>query len=107
MINAALELEVWDNVFMLRDEPRSGLVGVPQALVGSIADHSLIEFVRRALQATGYPELRNLGVRVNDYCVTLDGSVHSYYLKQLAQSAAARVPGIVRIVNAVEVVNCR
>lgn len=47
--------------------------------------------VDRALRASGYPELRNVRVIVQDGIVHLNGSVSRYYLKQIAQSAARSV----------------
>ncbi len=107
MIDATLQLEAWDNVFLVRDEPRSALAGVPQALAEAIVDSVLIETVRRALHETGYLELRNLSITISDDWLSLDGRVPSYHLKQLAQAAATHVPGIGCIVNTVEVVNGR
>lgn len=73
----------------------------------SIVEHPLLEVVRRSLRQTGYMELRNLGVTVSENGVTLYGCVPSYHLKQLAQAAATRVPGIDCFINAVEVIKCR
>lgn len=105
MIGATLELETLDSVCMFTNEAQSA--GLAEAPVESIVERSLIETVRLALRETGYLQLRNLGVTVSENCVTLDGYVPSYHLKQLAQSAATRVHGIGRFVNAVEVINCR
>lgn len=66
----------------------------------------MIEAVRRALSATGYPALRNLDV---EYCrdtVVLWGRVPSYHQKQLAQVIVQRVNGVRGIANGLEVV-CR
>lgn len=92
---------------MLTNEPGSALAGIAQAPAASIVAHVLLETVRRALLATGYLELRSLSGTVNENGVTLDSHVPSYHLKQLAQSAATRVPGIGRFIIALEVVNCR
>lgn len=75
--------------------------------VESNLEHPPPETVRRALCETGYLESRNLDVTSRENCVSLDGRVPSDHLKQLAQSAATRAPGIGRFVNAVEVINCR
>lgn len=107
MIGATVELETRDSVCRFTNESQSGLDGVAPAPMESIVEHPLISTVRRSLRQTGYLELRNLHVTVNVNCVTLDGRVPSYFLKQLAQSAATRVPGIDRLINAVEVINCR
>ena len=67
-------------------------------------DLHLAERVERALHATGYMLLRNIEVAVQARVVTLAGRVPSYYLKQVAQTAALSVPGIHRIQNDLEVV---
>lgn len=107
MIGATLELEARDSVCMFTKEPQNGLDGVAPAPMESIVEHPLIRTVRCALRETGYLELRNLDVTVSENGVTLNGHVPRYHLKQLAQSAATGVPGIGRLVNAVEVINCR
>ena len=106
-VDATMELDASDSVFMLTNKPRSGLIGISQAPVELIVEHPLLETVRRALRATGYLELRSLRVTVNENGVTLDGRVPSYDLTQLVQSAATRVPGLARFITAVEVGNCR
>jgi osmotically-inducible protein OsmY len=67
-------------------------------------DLHLARQVERALHATGYGAVRNIEVTVQARVVTLAGRVSSYYLKQVAQTAALGVPGILRIRNELEVV---
>jgi osmotically-inducible protein OsmY len=57
----------------------------------------------RALHETGYGTLCNIEVTVQAREVTLTGRVPSYYLKQVAQSAALNVSGIHQIRNDLEV----
>jgi hypothetical protein len=66
---------------------------------------ALAERVRRELLATGHLPLRNVDVKIDSGDVRLEGAVARYYLKQLAQSAALRVPGVARVVNAIEVIS--
>src|SRR5271166_3940636 len=70
----------------------------------SLEDYRLAERVERALRATGYGALRTVRVSVNARVVILGGRVSSYYLKQLAQSAALAVPGAHQIRNDLDVV---
>jgi osmotically-inducible protein OsmY len=51
------------------------------------------------LQNCGHESLRRLQVTESARTVTLQGSVPSYYLKQLAQSTALSVEGVARVVN--------
>jgi osmotically-inducible protein OsmY len=62
-------------------------------LAQALTDISLAERVMRALREIGYPALRSVTVVVSEGVVTLDGLVHSYYLKQLAQEVAMRIVG--------------
>jgi osmotically-inducible protein OsmY len=55
--------------------------------------------VVRSLRSSGYPDLFGLQCRCKDGVITLAGQVGSYYLKQLAQTAARRVPGVTSVDN--------
>ena len=50
----------------------------------------------------GVPQ-RNLRFEANEGCVTLHGTVHSYYQKQMAQEALRRLEGVQTIDNQIEV----
>ena len=69
----------------------------------SLEDLHLAERVERALCATGYGPLRNIGVTVHARLVILAGRVPSYYLKQVAQTIALTVPGAHQVRNDLEV----
>lgn len=73
-------------------------------LAESLDDLRLAEHVERALRASGYAALHGIRITVHAGFATLAGQVPSYYLKQVAQTAALAVPGIVRIQNGLEVV---
>jgi osmotically-inducible protein OsmY len=49
------------------------------------------------------PELARLGIRVDGGTVRLSGQVASFYLRQLALSAARRVAGVQCVVDEIEV----
>ncbi len=61
------------------------------------------EQVVQLLRASPYRELAGTVCRVLRGVVILEGDVSSYYMKQLAQTVARRVPGVLRIVNHIHV----
>ena len=82
---------------------------------GSDSDHgggiySGDEIARAAassLRTGPYPVLRNISCRCESGQLTLTGAVGSFYLKQIAQTIVARVPGVGRIDNRLEVLSSR
>jgi osmotically-inducible protein OsmY len=66
-------------------------------------DHSIRENVTRVLLATGYAPLRSIQCDVSDGVVELTGSVPSFYVKQLAQTAVLRLRQIRGINNRLRV----
>ena len=60
--------------------------------------------ISAALTATGRPMLRHLDVSASEGQVVLRGRVSSYFLKQLAQSAALAHPSVDEVRNELEVV---
>jgi len=65
---------------------------------------SLEARIERALQATGYPPLRNLHIWAVEGVAILRGAVPSYYMKQVAQAAVSGVPGVCDVQNELDVV---
>lgn len=59
--------------------------------------------VSEALSKTGYYWLGKLTCHCIDGVTVISGSVPSYYLKQVAQETAKRTPGVIQVVNCVEV----
>jgi hypothetical protein len=57
------------------------------------------------LRGNPYLALKNISCEWRDGALTLRGCLPSYYLKQLAQSVASRVPGVGRLENKIEVVS--
>lgn len=76
-----------------------------QAVVESFRPPDVLAEVRRKLHESSYYFLRTVGCEFERGVLTLRGRVPSFYLKQLAQSLAARVAGVERVVNALEVCN--
>jgi len=59
--------------------------------------------VSRALRSSPYGQLQRLACELRDDQIVLQGTVDSYYLKQLAQEAALKATNDCRICNEVEV----
>lgn len=66
-------------------------------------DAQLRDSVQQALQQSGYAELGNLEIDVDDGRVTLSGRVSSYYLKQVAQSRSLGLDGVRLLSNRVTI----
>ena len=67
----------------------------------------IAEIAQAALRRSAYFELRNVSCDFSSGILTLNGSVPTYYLKQLAQTSVADVPGVIEIHNHVEVATPR
>ena len=77
------------------------------ALVGVASidwDLELKTRVEAALERGGYCGLNELDVHAHEGIVLLTGKTKAYYLKQLAQSIAMKVPGVGILENRIEVV---
>jgi osmotically-inducible protein OsmY len=59
--------------------------------------------VLRALRDRHFSTLRELDVSVHRSEATLTGEVNSFYEKQLAMSACQAVPGVLRLIDRIEV----
>lgn len=62
-------------------------------------DTLLMNEVASRFQSCGHPSLRRLEVSVAVDAVTLQGTLPSFYLKQMAQALAKSVDGVARVVN--------
>jgi osmotically-inducible protein OsmY len=60
--------------------------------------------VQHAIEVPGYPALRKLQFSVEQGIVSIRGQLPSFYLCQLALESVKRVPGVVRVVNQIDVV---
>jgi hypothetical protein len=56
------------------------------------------------LRRNSYVALKNVACEFRDGVLILNGCLPTYYLKQVAQEAVARLNGIARIENRIEVV---
>jgi osmotically-inducible protein OsmY len=66
-------------------------------------DRSIREKVSRVLRESGYAPLRGIHCDVSDGVVELTGSVPSFYVKQLAQTAVLRLEQIRGVNNLLRV----
>lgn len=67
-----------------------------------------LELQRRVasfLADSNMPGLRQLKVHAADGTVTLNGTVRTYYEKQLSQERCKRVAGVIRLIDQIEVLN--
>jgi len=64
---------------------------------------SLAEEAERVLGESAYADLRRLRCDCTDGVVCIRGRVPSYFLKQMAQTAVSRIPGVRRVVNQITV----
>jgi osmotically-inducible protein OsmY len=67
------------------------------------SDRDLEQYVTSRLMSRNVAALRQIDVRVESGKVTLRGTVASFYQKQLCIHACRSVPGVVALVDEVEV----
>ena len=78
------------------------VVGSGRPAVDVVRD--VADDIRRALRASAYRALRGLACEFRAGVATLRGRVPTWYTRQMAQVIVRRVPGVVRLVDCVEVV---
>ncbi len=64
---------------------------------------SLNERVAASLHARGYSSLNRIQCDSDGDHVVLRGALASFFLKQVAQDVAMKVPGVARVTNHIEV----
>jgi osmotically-inducible protein OsmY len=82
-------------------------IAVGSSSDGSRSGDEIALAAASSLRAGPYPVLRNISCRCESGQLTLTGAVGSFYLKQIAQTIVARVPGVGRIDNRLEVLSYR
>jgi len=78
------------------------MVGLPNETL-PLSDRDLEQDVTARLLNRHVPALRRVGVRAERGTITLRGTVTSFYQKQLCIQACRAVPGVVALVDEVEV----
>ena len=74
-----------------------------EAVAGEDTCRSPAAVVGRMFHGSSHPSIRDLQCSYRDGVLTLGGCVPSYYLKQLAQTAAQETEGVQRVDNRIEV----
>ena len=67
------------------------------------SEQLLAKLVREAFRQNSYRQLRQVDCRSSGGTIVLQGTTESFYIKQIAQTAAAKVVGVERVVNEIEV----
>jgi hypothetical protein len=78
----------------------SGLTAAPAAT------GALVDLAQACLRRNSYLTLKNLSCEQQGGALVLRGCLPSYYLKQVAQEVVARLDGVIRIDNRIEVLCC-
>ena len=68
-----------------------------------VADRELERRVTNALVSRNFPGLRRLSVEADRGRVALRGRVRSFYEKQLAQHVVRHVPGVLELIETIDV----
>jgi osmotically-inducible protein OsmY len=63
----------------------------------------IAESAESRLRGNSYLALKNVSCDYRDGVLTLRGCLPTYYLKQMAQAAVARIDGVERVINEIEV----
>lgn len=84
-------------------EDGSSVKSEPVCSAELVQSTKLIERVVHALATRNCRSLREVTIALEGSCVSLHGTVRTYYAKQLAQQTVISVPGVTKIVNELEV----
>lgn len=84
-----------------QQEYPASLQSIPLPAAASRLEPARIAEVR--FRGSSYPELRRVRCDFHEGVLTLRGRVSSFYITQLAQALAARIPGVEEVVNRIEV----
>jgi osmotically-inducible protein OsmY len=71
--------------------------------ISTTTQQGVNEYVKDRLWDNPYRALRTISWDYRDGVLTLNGRLPTFYLKQMAQAAVARVAGIEHVVNRIEV----
>jgi osmotically-inducible protein OsmY len=69
-----------------------------------VSSQRVVEGAERCLRCNSYLALKNVSCEFNEGILTLRGCLPTYYLKQIAQTAVARLDGVNRVNNQIEVI---
>jgi osmotically-inducible protein OsmY len=71
---------------------------------GTVSQARPEELAERCLRSNSHTALKNISCEYRNGTLTLRGCVETYYLKQVAQAAVARLDGVERSDNQIRVV---
>ena len=74
-----------------------------QSADSQIAILSLEDRVRISFEQLGYPQLNSVQCTATGDLMVLTGELSSFYLKQVAQSVAVKIPGVREVRNEIQV----
>lgn len=69
----------------------------------AIAKLTLEDRVRISFEQLGYPQLNAVQCSASGDLMLLTGELNSFYLKQVAQSVAVKIPGVREVKNEIHV----
>ena len=72
--------------------------------LSELPENNLRNNVASALRQKGYPHHRALEITIDHGTVTVEGSVSTWYLRQIASECIKRVTGVVRVVDRIRVI---
>jgi len=72
-------------------------------LPSEVAQSSVVQAALRLFEASPYLSLRGVSCDHHEGALVLRGALPSYYLKQMAQEAVVRMPGVLEVHNRIEV----
>lgn len=78
--------------------------GMSIAQIQLQSDRVINENVSRSIRELSYRQIHEIECVSREGVVTLCGTLASFYLKQVAQSIASKVPGVNRVVNDIQVI---
>lgn len=64
---------------------------------------SIEDLARKAFDQIGYSQLNGIELESKGDVLLLKGQLNSFYLKQVAQSVAVKIPGVQTVQNEIEV----
>jgi osmotically-inducible protein OsmY len=70
-----------------------------------VTSFEIAEIAEARLSASSHPALRKVFCKYDDGILVLRGRLTSFFHTQLAQETVAKIEGVERVVNQIEVVN--
>lgn len=68
-----------------------------------VPEITLEDKVRISFERLGYPQLNAIELTADGDIMLMTGKLNSFYLKQIAQTVAIKIPGIRSVENQIEV----